>query len=238
MKKTQGVNGILVLGIVISFVAFSGAALGFYSFYETYKIESLSQKEFCLASKCLVALAKRTEGVIKVFEATAWLLTIIATVGGVFVALMTYRTGIRNSNLSNHISHLNMFRDFINAEISKRKYLTPDRVNIYQWYVLIFPDSKYGDVKVSRSYGDSILGIEGIVNSANEKISDATGKYDYRTHQFKMIASLNKIGIKISNGAKNEFIAVELQVFDLIDCVNMTFADVSVELTKLERKYT
>ncbi|MFU2316460.1 retron Ec48 family effector membrane protein [Rahnella sp. PCH160] len=238
MKTTQKINSILVLGVVISLVAISGAVLGIYSFHETYKIENLSQKEFCLASKCLVAFAEKTEGVIKIFEVTAWLLTIIATIGGMFVALMTYRTGIRNSNLSNHISHLNMFRDFINAEILKRKYLTPERINIYQWYVLIFPDSKYGDVKVSRNYDNSISDIKSIVNVANEKISEATGKYDYRTHQFKMIASLSEIGIKISNGAKNEFIAVELQVFDLIDCVNMTFTDVSIELTKLERKYT
>ncbi|PYB32659.1 hypothetical protein DMW60_24205 [Serratia marcescens] len=155
-----------------------------------------------------------------------------------FVALMTYQTGIRNSNLSNHISHLNMFRDFINAEISKRKYITPERINIYQWYILIFPKSKHGDVSISYKYEGLITSILNIVNEANEKISEATGKYDYRTHQFKIIDSLDKLGIKISNGTKNEFIAIELQVFDLIDCVNMTFTQVSTELSKLDRKYT
>ncbi|HHG9992748.1 TPA: retron Ec48 family effector membrane protein, partial [Yersinia enterocolitica] len=99
-------------------------------------------------------------------------------------------------------------------------------------------DSKYGDVSISNKYEDSILNIYNVVNDANDKISEATGKYDYRTHQFKIIASLEKLGIKISNGTKNEFVAIELQVFDLIDCVNMTFTEVNTELSKLERKYT
>lgn len=230
-------NSILILGVIIAIVAICGVGFGLYSFYATYKAEHFSEKEFCVTSECLKTFATKTEGVIKIFEVTAWLLTIIATIGGMFVALMTYKTGIRNSNLSNHISHLNMFRDFINAEILKRKYLTPERINIYQWYVLIFPNSKYGDVKISGEYGSSISDIQNIVHVANDKITEATGKYDYRTHQFKMIASLERIGIKVSNGAKNEFIAIELQVFDLIDCVNMTFTEVSTELTKLERKY-
>jgi hypothetical protein len=230
-------NSIVILAVIIAFVAICGVVFGLYSFYVTYKAEQFSEKEFCVTSKCLMAFANKTEGAIKIFEVTAWLLTIIATIGGMFVALMTYKTGIRNSNLSNHISHLNMFRDFINAEILKRKYLTPERINIYQWYVLIFPNSKYGDVKISGEYGDSISDIENIVQAANDKISEATGKYDYRTHQFKMIACLDKIGIKVSNGAKNEFIAIELQVFDLIDCVNMTFTEVNIELAKLDRKY-
>ncbi|BFI57438.1 hypothetical protein KD4_13830 [Yersinia pseudotuberculosis] len=238
MLNKKRKNSILKLAIAITVVAVIGIILGGYSFYLTYQAESFGEKELCVTSKCLVSFSEKTEGVIKIFEVTAWLLTIIATIGGVFVALMTYQTGIRNSNLSNHISHLNMFRDFINAEILKRKYLTPERINIYQWYVLIFPDSKYGDVLISEKYEDSILNIYNVVNDANDKISEATGKYDYRTHQFKIIASLEKLGIKISNGTKNEFVAIELQVFDLIDCVNMTFTEVNTELSKLERKYT
>ncbi|MET1458556.1 retron Ec48 family effector membrane protein, partial [Yersinia enterocolitica] len=113
-KKRE--NSILKLAIAITIVAVIGIILGGYSFYLTYQAESFGEKELCVTSKCLVSFSEKTEGVIKIFEVTAWLLTIIATIGGVFVALMTYQTGIRNSNLSNHISHLNMFRDFINAE--------------------------------------------------------------------------------------------------------------------------
>ncbi|MDI9107184.1 hypothetical protein DMW56_11365 [Serratia marcescens] len=238
MLNKKNINSIKMLAIVIIALAAIGIVIGLFSFYLTYKTEGFGKKDFCMTSKCLVGFFKNIDGVIKIFQVTGWLLTIIATIGGVFVALMTYQTGIRNSNLSNHISHLNMFRDFINAEISKRKYITPERINIYQWYILIFPKSKHGDVSISYKYEGLITSILNIVNEANEKISEATGKYDYRTHQFKIIDSLDKLGIKISNGTKNEFIAIELQVFDLIDCVNMTFTQVSTELSKLDRKYT
>ncbi|RJL53704.1 retron Ec48 family effector membrane protein [Pectobacterium carotovorum] len=238
MIYKKNYNSIFVLGLVIIIVALLGIVLGGVSFYSTYQLEKFGEKELCFTSKCIIDFSKKNEGVINILQVTAWLLTIIATIGGMFVALMTYRTGIKNSNFSNHISHLNMFRDFINSEILKRKYLTPEGVNIYQWYFLIFPNSKHGDVSISSTYNDSIFNIRDIVCEANDKIAEATGTYDYRTHQFKIIDSLSKLGIKVSNGTKNEFIAIELQVFDLIDCVNMTFTNSSLELKKLERKYS
>jgi hypothetical protein len=236
-KKINLDKDIKILLSIVIVIFFIGILFSIASFYVTYKTESLGEKVFCISSACLADFFKTTDGIVKVFQATGWLLTIVATMGGIIIALLTYKSGIKNSKLSNHISHLNMFRDFINAEILKRKYITSDKVNIFKWYTKIFPNSKVGDVFVSDEYKELIDNLESIVNEANEAISSPDGKYEYRKHQLKIISGVELIGIKVSTGTKNDFIIIETQLFDLIDCVNMTFTSINKELSNLDRKY-
>lgn len=114
-KKINLDKDIKILLSIVAVIFFIGILFSIASFYVTYKTESLGEKYFCISSACLADFFKTTDGIVKVFQATGWLLTIVATMGGIIIALLTYKSGIKNSKLSNHISHLNMFRDFINA---------------------------------------------------------------------------------------------------------------------------
>ncbi|MDA3141788.1 hypothetical protein I6U06_07035 [Klebsiella pneumoniae] len=199
--------------------------------------EKLYVKEFCLSDKCVSYFFGRFNGISIILQSIAWLITLITTVGGIGIALLTYKAGVKNSNLTNHISHLNMFRDYMNAEINKRKFISPDKVNIYKWYSLIFPLSKKGDVTVSSSYKLKVDAIADVVFSANREITEPGGKYIYTNHQVSLLEKVGDLGIKISTGPKNDFILIEEQVFELIDCINITFTDVDTILTDIKRSY-
>lgn len=197
----------------------------------------LYSKDLCFSDKCITYFLSSFPGVSIILQSVAWLITLITTIGGITIALMTYKTGVKNSNLSNHISHLNMFRDYVNAEISKRKFISPDKVNIYKWYSLIFPLSKKGDVSVSFDYKNHIDTIVSVIMDANHKITGVGGKYVYIHHQASMLSAIGLLGIKVSSGPKNEFILIEEQLFELIDCINLTFTSINIELSSVKRAY-
>ncbi|HHQ6579377.1 TPA: retron Ec48 family effector membrane protein [Serratia fonticola] len=238
LKKYNLDKSIVALIIVIISISFIGFGLSIVIFISTFSEESLYSREICFSERCLKFFFSKTEGIVSVLQATAWLLTLITTVGGVLIAIMTYKTSVKNSNLTNHISHLNMFRDYINAEIGKRQFISSEKINIYKWYGMIFPESKKGDVAISTNYVENIKDIEKVVEKANYDISSPQISYSYNNHQRDLISKMDVLGIKISTGPKNEFILVEEQVFELIDCINITFTDVNIELSSLKRLYT
>jgi hypothetical protein len=224
---------VLIIVLLLMLGAISSAVISIITVHD----EKLYLKDFCFSDKCVNFFFGNFKSVSTILQFVAWLITLITTVGGIGIALMTYKTGVKNSNLTNHISHLNMFRDYVNAEISKRKFISPDKVNIYKWYSLIFPASKKGDVSVSLYYRSKIEDIVRVVTDANAKITDPDGRYIYTHHQVCMRDAIGVLGIKISTGPKNDFILIEEQVFELIDCINLTFTDIDIELSGLKRSY-
>ncbi|WP_205601814.1 retron Ec48 family effector membrane protein, partial [Enterobacter hormaechei] len=99
----------------------------------------------------------------------------------------------------------------------------------YKWYSLIFPYSKKGVVSISLQYKNKIEKIIEVITDANNKITDPSGKYVYTHHQVSMLDAIGLLGVKISTGPKNEFVLIEEQVFELIDCINLTFTDINIE---------
>lgn len=238
MRKLKIDKDLKFLLCVLLFVLAAGVLFFLISLVVTIYGEKLSSKDICISNSCLEYFFKKTESVMKILQATAWLLTLVATVGGIAIAVMTYKSGVKNSNLTNHISHLNMFRDYVNAEIGKRKFISSDKVNIYRWYSTIFPKSKKGDVSVSEMYLEKIEDIKDVIVKANQKISLPGGKYSYKEHQIEFVNKVGLLGIKVSTGPKNDFILIEEQVFELVDCINITFTDIDTELAAIKRLYT
>lgn len=235
--KTKVGNGFDFILNAVVYVLFLGIIFSFLSLCTTIVEQQLYVRELCISDRCLGIFFEKTRNVVSILQATAWLVTLIATLGGVGIAIMTYVTGVSNSNLTNHISHLNMFRDYVNAEIGKRKFLSSDKINIYKWYSLIFPLSKKGSVIVSDDYKDKINNVMLVIKDANNQISSPSGKYVYNNHQISLIEKIDILGIKMSICPKNEFILIEEQIFDLIDCINVTFTDLNISLSDVDRAY-
>lgn len=226
-----------ILALTIITIFTFGIIFSFLILNVTIYNEKLYAREFCLSDKCVAYFFSKFNSISIVLQSIAWLITLITTIGGIGIALMTYKSGVKNSNLTNHISHLNMFRDYVNAEITKRKFISPDKVNIYKWYSLIFPLSKRGDVTVSVLYQLRIDEIANVISSANKDVTEPGGKYSYKNHQVRLLEKVGNLGIKISTGPKNDFILIEEQVFELIDCINLTFTDMERNLASIKRAY-
>lgn len=208
-----------------------------YSYHETMMKQEMYSLPFCLESNCISFMIKKMEGTINLAQALGWLVTLLTGLGGAYIALKTYVTGIRNSNITNHISHINMFRDFVNLEVSKRKRVSPSSVDIYIWYNKIFPNSKKGDLVFCSSYLESIKNVKKVIDEANDNISSLSGDYRYKDHQQKMIACLKVFGLEINRGPKNSFVEIEGEILEIIDSVNSTFISGHVILCLIERKY-
>ena len=207
------------------------------SFHQTMMNQKMYALPICLESNCISFMAKKMEGTINLAQALGWLVTLLTGLGGAYIALKTYVTGIKNSNITNHISHINMFRDFVNLEVSKRKRVSPSSVDIYIWYNKIFPNSKKGDLVFCSSYLESIKDVKKVIDDANNNIISLNGDYKYKEHQQKMIACLKVFGVDINRGPKNSFVEIEGEILEIIDSVNSTFISGHDLLCLIERKY-
>lgn len=207
------------------------------SIYSTVSGLGLYKQSFCLSSKCLSDFSSKMEGVVLAIQAFGWLLTIFVTIYGVVIALRTYYSGVQNNNNTNYTTHLTMFRDFANVEVSKRNSIHPEKVNLFKWYGAMFPQSRNGVFQVSDAYKGMMDEVKEVINEANSYITDADKDYKYKTHQRKLIAVCSKFGIEISNGPKNTFVEIEGQVFNYVDSINLSFTDINFELSKIDRKY-
>ncbi|EGZ6858175.1 retron Ec48 family effector membrane protein [Cronobacter sakazakii] len=234
MSKDNGMKYFIFFIAIISFVFIF---VLFFSLTSTIISQDMYKLDLCIQSKCIDHFSEKIKGVIALAQAFGWFIALVATIGGVIVALRTYRSGIDNSNITNHIAHFSMFRDFVNTEIAKRKKIYPDTIDVYAWYNVIFPRSKKGDLNYSAEYLTFLNGIKSVIEEANYNISSLNGNYKYQTHQRKIIDATSKIGMKINNGPKNLFVEIECEVLSLIDSVNRTFIDGYPVLCMLERKY-
>ena len=237
MSKNKIINADSLVSFVCSICALSLFILC-WSVIETVYSRKLYKLDFCLQSSCIDFFSTEISGVVKLAQFFGGLITLIAALGGAIIALRTYMSGVDNSNITNHIAHFSMFRDFVNLEVSKRKKISPDSVDIHLWYSTIFPESRSGNLSHSEIYKGYLEDIKKVIEDANCKIAELTGKYKYQKHQHKMKDSLAKIGISISNGPKNIFIDIEFEILGLIDSVNKTFIGEYPALCLIERNYS
>jgi len=229
--SASGLFRVIVFFITIALV------ISCVSLFFTIKNNELYSHGFCLESKCVDFFIGKINGVLSIATAFGWIVTIVTTVGGVLIALQTYEAGVKNSNITNHIANMNMFRDYINMEILKRNHITPDKINIYKWYNLIHPKSKEGDISISPVYLELIGEVINVIEEANDCVTDPAKEYKYKIYQGKIMVALNKLGVIINRGPKNNFIEVEKNLLELIDCVNMTFTNFKVELSLIKKNY-
>ncbi len=208
------------------------------SFYQTMMDKKMYELPFCLKSECIKYMAKQMDGTINLAQGLGWIVTLFTGIGGAYLALKTYITGISNSNITNHISHINMFRDFVNLEVAKRKRISPSSVDVYVWYNLIFPNSKNGDLIFCSSYIDVVNGLKKVIDEANYHISSTPGDYVYKIHQQKMIEAFKVLGVIVSRGPKNSYLEIEAEVLEIVDSVNSTFISGHHLLSLIPRKYS
>jgi len=178
----------------------------------------------CFSSACVKNAVEYYSGALLIFKETLNLLVMVATIGGIIVALLSYLNTSGATALSNHISHFSVFQSYIVNEISKRDRISPASVDTLFWYNVIFSNSRSGRTTISPSYIDAVNQLNGeIIFSNNQATSVANGTFRYKPHQERVIQALQAFGIKLTHQPRNDFYEIEMQVFSLIMCVNSSF---------------
>lgn len=197
----------------------------------------LGVDDFCFESSCIEEFESLFSGTINIIKFGSSFAYIFIFSSGVYIALRNYQIGVKSSALSGHISHLSMFKDYMEGEIEKYGLLNIQKINVYNWYTLAFPDSSQGDISVSDKYRGVVDGVAKAIDETNRSISSPMGGFGYRKHQDRMIKALKPLGISLSYRPKNDFVDVETEIFKLIDSFNHTFTDIKLFLENCQRDY-
>jgi hypothetical protein len=200
-----------------------GAALVVY-FAELY---TSGFSSFCLTTECYKTMNTRFGLSILIINGTMGLLVSVATIGGIIVAVKNYVNSSYALAISNHITNFRIFSEFLEREILKLNRVNSLSASSFFWYNKIFPNSREGDVQLSKKYKENIDSINKVIFKSN-KIHSTSEKPDfsYQKHQTKMISCFADIGIEISRMNRNDFYICEGQILRLIEKVNTEFCGI------------
>ncbi len=219
---------VAVVGFVISLISIMSTIVA----RETYNLP------LCMSSDCIDYAYKLFGGSFKIISAIIGLLTSIATIGGIFVALLNYVNVSDSSALNNHISHFKIFSDYLIFEVSKQGNLKVSAINIFKLYNLIFPSSRLGDMNVSNNYISLVNRLNNEINESNNQAKNANSEsFRYKQHQKRIIDCFDTLGIKLEFHPRNDFFEIEGQLFELVSIINQAFCSDSQVPDLVVREY-
>ncbi|WP_157774515.1 retron Ec48 family effector membrane protein [Aeromonas sp. CU5] len=220
---------LVIAGVVTVCFLFSLAAI---------IVNDLYYKSFCFSSECYAFAFKKIEPATQILLAGGWFLTLFGTLGGALIALTSYLTSIKHNAFNNHLSHIRLFSDFVNTELTKHSGISKNKIDVFHWYNSIFPDSSNGNMEVSKDYYKNIDYIALEVLTSNNTIIEKANIY-IMDHQKRVLPKIEAVfGTQIDVLPKNDYIKVESEIFMFIDKVNKTFTNSSVSLSSQKRLYT
>jgi hypothetical protein len=178
----------------------------------------------CFNNECVGYLLNHIKNATNIANSTLGILVSVTTIGGIFVALLSYLNSSNTSALSNHIAHFSIFHGYLNSEVGNLSMVSPSSVDILSLYNFIFSESRRGKTEVSQMYIDFVKDLNNEINASNSKAQMAEGgSFRYKEHQRRIISILNDSGITMTYLPRNDFFEAEGQVFSLIEKVNQSF---------------
>ncbi|HIH5816567.1 TPA: retron Ec48 family effector membrane protein [Escherichia coli] len=223
LKKIDSHSLRILLLCLITIVTL-GIMLFVTSFILTGMQEGFFNRSFCFNNTCISNFTKGYSQSILILQATFILLGLVASIGGIVVALLGYTNSVSVSALGNHISHFKIFQEYLSYEINKRDRLSASSFDIFKWYNIIFNKSHSGSTSISQDYCNLIVKLNSAISDSNTACSLAkSGSFSYVRHQNNITNLLRNFGIIHPRLPRNDYYEVEDQVFELIDNMNREF---------------
>lgn len=216
--------GIAFLAVVIAIVLSAGLIVSItIAGISTWR-EGFYVRPICLANECVKEYLAKIDQGYTILKAAIDLAVSIATIGGIFVALLSYLSTSSNAALANHIEHLKVFCEYLDAEIKKRDRLSSQNIDSLLLYGKIFSQSRSGKTTVSEDYFDFIGRLNLIIEESNQRsIVGTPGGFSYRDHQRKIKEHLAAAGIVVYIAPRNDYFEMEEQLFSLLHRVSQSF---------------
>ncbi|NIF82297.1 hypothetical protein F3J24_02060 [Comamonas sp. Tr-654] len=148
----------------------------------------------------------------------------LATIFGIFVAVLTYKKNSESQSMVNHFSNLSLFNNYVTNEIQKLDYLHLSSFDIVMWYRCIYDQSKNGSLECSDEYSSLIKDYSELINRSNLlKTSGPSSGYSYKKHQEEARNIVSKFGVNFEEASRTGFKEIEDQMLLLLEKVNMSF---------------
>lgn len=217
-----------LLGSIIIFTVLIGLVFSLIILISTVHEDKLHELPFCFANECIKNFFSKTDFVFSSAKATFDVGVAIATMGGIFVALLSYLSSSANDALTNHIEHLKIFSEYLDGEINKRDRLSLSLIDTLFFYGFIFKQSRNGKTEVSREYEKFIFDLNAIIDESNQRCVVGTpGGFSYKDHQRRIREHLRNIGITVHTAPRNDYFEMEDQLFSLIHRISQSFCSSS-----------
>lgn len=221
---TEQPASLLSLGILLLLIALFGLGLSAAVLISSSIKENLFSLQICFQKQCVKDYLDAIDQALLIAKATLDLSVAIATVGGIFVALLSYFNSAGTAALANHIEHLKVFCEYLDAEIKKRDRISSELIDYLLLYGFIFNQSRSGKTSVSDDYKILIGGLNKIIENSNTicKKGSSMG-FDYRKHQEKIRDHLAPVGITLFIAPRNDYFETEGQLFSLLHRIGQSF---------------
>lgn len=226
------------LGVVIIVPVVVGFGFSAWVLVSTIISENLASSPLCFSNECVQFFLGKTEQSFAIAKATLDLGVAVATIGGIFVALLSYFSSASNAALTNHIEHLKVFREYLESEIGKRDRLSLPLIDGLYLYGVIFTQSRSGKTTVSDEYLSFIKKLNCIIDESNQRCVQGTpGGFSYNDHQRRVRDHLIAAGVTIYVAPRNDYFETEGQLFSLLDRIGQSFCSPGVLPPILSRTY-
>lgn len=241
-RKTKNIfanfSTMKLLSWILAIISISGFMLSLITYIGNAIDYDLFARPICLTKECTSNFIDQFMPSFVIAKGTMDFLVAIATTGGIVVALLSYLSASGTAALTNHISHLSVFQNYIIAEVSKRTRVNLASVDILVWYNFIFSISRSGRTDISSKYIDFVIELNTLIEKSNTQAERAIeGAFRYKQHQERIRDQLKKCGIAVFLSPRNDFFEIEGQVFSLIDRVNQSFCHPDSVPALISRKY-
>lgn len=215
---------LILLGLLLMLIFVLGLGLALVVLYYSSREGNFFRMDFCFTKGCVDVYLTQNATSLTIAKATFDLGVAIATIGGIFVALLSYINSSGSAALANHIEHLKVFCEYIDAEVGKKDRLSAQLIDSLLLYGFIFNQSRSGRTSVSGDFKGLISGLNLIIQDSNSicKVG-ATGGFDYKKHQQRVRDQLAPAGIQIYMAPRNDYFEMEKQLFSLIQRIGQSF---------------
>lgn len=228
----------VALGFLLIAILLTGLAFSLTIMVATIINEDLNLLPLCLSHSCFKWFFEQTETAFLTAKATFDIGVAIATIGGIFVALLSYFSSSANSALTNHIEHLKVFSEYLDSEIKKRSRLSAPLIDTLYLYGFIFRQSRNGKTSVSDDYENFIKGINLIIDESNQRCVVGTpGGFSYKDHQRKIRDHLAIVGITVNTAPRNDYLEMEDELFSLLNRISQSFCSSNTLPVIAKREY-
>lgn len=230
--------GLTLLGTLLASILLLGLGLAIAVLVWSSLDRNLFLKDFCLSRECVVFYMGAVDQSLLIAKATFDLGVAVATMGGIFVALVSYFNTSGNAALANHIEHLKVFCEYLDSEIKKKDKLSDQLIDSLLLYGFIFNQSRNGRTTVSQEFKDLIAGLNNIIAKSNDICKAGASKgFDYREHQRRVRDHLAPVGVRLYIAPRNDYFEMEQQLFSLLHRISQSFCAPGSLPTLTPREY-
>ncbi|MCI0913615.1 retron Ec48 family effector membrane protein [Pseudomonas putida] len=182
----------------------------------------------CFTNECFESFFKSISSAVVFGQIVVGLIALVATIGALFIALLSYLAADKTARFTNYISHLSMFQAYFLSEVNKLEHLSVSSFDIHRLYVFIFSRADEGVINPSSQYFDFLAELNSEVTRSNQMASSAQGgSFRHLEHQARLRLVFMKIGFDLQLQPKINFFEIEGDLFKLINSINVSFCRMS-----------